>query len=422
MTSPSIESFQATLAEIVGAEYVRVASPTDAIDLLIPYLVVAPADPAQTAAVLHAAQHAAVSVIPRGGGTKLGWGNCPRAAQIVLDLHRQNQVLEHAWGDMTATVQAGCTVAAFQQHLAAHGQRLALDPLFAERSTIGGMLATNESGAWRVRYGSLRDQVIGMTVALADGTLAKSGGKVVKNVAGYDLPKLMTGALGTLGVIVEATFRLYPLALDTRHLRVGFGDPIRANRALLGILDSVLAPAAIQLCLAANQPVQLDCFFEGLPAALDSQQQQLAQIVGALPLPGDPAIWQAREALWSGSEPALVAKVAVLPADIARLAEILGRVAEPLKLHWHMVINGMGVGMLRLEAANDEALLAALMRLRSDLAAMNGTVVALGCPASIKGRIDIWGEPSDALPLMRRVKERFDPQQILNPGRYVGGI
>ena len=153
-----------------------------------------------------------VAVAPRGNGTKIGWGAPPSSLDLVVSFRRMNRVLEHASGDMTATVEPGCTVADFQRRLAEHGQRLAVDPLFPEQATIGGILASNDSGSLRVRFGSLRDLLIGVTLALPDGTLARSGGKVVKNVAGYDLPKLAIGSLGTLGIITQAIFRLHPLA------------------------------------------------------------------------------------------------------------------------------------------------------------------------------------------------------------------
>src|SRR5258707_5746105 len=129
---------------------------------------------------------------------------------------RLNQVIEHAWADLTVSVDAGCTFQQLQNTLAQHGQHIAVDPLWPERATVAGMLSTNDSGTLRIRYGALRDLIIGVTIALPDGTLASSGGKVVKNVAGYDLPKLVTGALGTLGVITRAIFRLHPLPHNVR--------------------------------------------------------------------------------------------------------------------------------------------------------------------------------------------------------------
>ena len=185
-------------------------------------------------------------MIPTGGGTKLDWGNPPRKADVILSMRRQNRVIEHAWADLTVTVEAGCTIAELQRTLAEHGQRLAVDPLWPERATIGGILSTNDSGSLRLGYGALRDLIIGITLVLADGTIAKSGGKVVKNVAGYDLPKLATGAMGTLGVITRAVFRLHPLPRNTRTLTIAVDDADAMQRVVLAILGAQLAPAAVQ--------------------------------------------------------------------------------------------------------------------------------------------------------------------------------
>ena len=204
-------TFESDVRAIVAAKYVRTAGPGDAVAGMQPSFVVEPGSEQELAKVLMLASAAGLAVIPRGGGTKLEWGNAPARADVILSTARMNRVIEHAWADLTVSVEAGCTIAKLQETLAKHGQRLALDALWPERATVGGVLSTNDSGALRLRFGSLRDLVIGVTVALADGTVASSGGKVVKNVAGYDLPKLVTGAFGTLGVITRAIFRLHPL-------------------------------------------------------------------------------------------------------------------------------------------------------------------------------------------------------------------
>lgn len=193
------EEALARLAAIVGPADTQLAG--DAIR-------VAPGSTGQISEVLRFANERGLSVVPTGGGTKVGWGN-PVAPEIFLSLARMNAVREHAWQDLTCTVEAGCTWAAMQAALADHGQTVALDPLWPDHATVGGVVATNDSGALRLRYGGLRDLIIGMTIVLADGTIAKTGGKVVKNVAGYDLHKLMTGSFGTLGVITEVNFRLH---------------------------------------------------------------------------------------------------------------------------------------------------------------------------------------------------------------------
>ena len=228
------------IRRLAESSAVAPASLADAIDGGSPRWIVEPADQARLAQILADANRAGLKVIPRGGGTKLGWGNPPAGADLVLSTRRLDRVLEHAAADMTATVEAGCTVAALQETLAKQGQRLAIDPLWPGRATVGGILATNDGGMLRAGFGSLRDLIIGITVALPDGTLAKSGGKVVKNVAGYDLPKLFTGSFGTLGVITRATFRLHPLPHAVQLLEFATPDE--------GALAKLLATLAECAC------------------------------------------------------------------------------------------------------------------------------------------------------------------------------
>src|ERR1017187_6946904 len=172
-----------------------------------------------------------------GAGTKRSWGN-PVAANILLDTTHLTGVVSHSWQDLTATVAAGTPWATMQRTLAQHNQQVALDPLWPETATIGGIIATNDSGPMRLKYGSLRDLIIGMTIVLADGTIAKSGGKVVKNVAGYDLHKLMTGAFGTLGVITEVTLRLHPIPAETRTWTISLTSVDDIGELMMKILDS----------------------------------------------------------------------------------------------------------------------------------------------------------------------------------------
>jgi glycolate oxidase FAD binding subunit len=313
-----------------------------------------------------------------------------------------------------------------QKTLAQHGQQLALDPLWPERATIGGILSTNDSGTLRARYGSLRDLIIGITVALPDGTLAKSGGKVVKNVAGYDLAKLFTGGLGTLGVIVQAIFRLHPLPRESHSLSFE-GTPQSLNQVLLAILASKLTFTGLQL-RATPGGAQLDIRFDGTAAGIQAQVKQLQQIAGGALVASDaPAdAWTAHQAIWGGAEPALVAKVSVLPAHFAAVCELVERSAGAQSLAWKVVVQSVGAGYVRLEG-NEQALRATLLTLRDELAQtggtkIGGTMVAFGCPIAAKRGLDIWGPPTDAQPLMVRIKQRFDPDGTLNPGRFVGGI
>src|SRR5208282_4251208 len=268
---PSIAAVEAAwsdLRALVGAEHLRTSMLEDAVDDVLPQMVIEPGNPEEVAGALKIATGVGLQVIPRGGATQMGWGNPPRSGDLMLSTRRLNRVVEHAWGDMTATVEAGCTFQQLQQTLAEHGQRLALDPLWPDQATIGGILATNDSGPLRIRFGSLRDLIIGITLALPDGTLAKSGGKVVKNVAGYDLPKLATGSLGTLGIITQAIFRLHPLPRESRTLSFSISDSGISvggsskhgsmNALVLAIQDCNMVPTGVQVRAESSSAPEVD--------------------------------------------------------------------------------------------------------------------------------------------------------------------
>jgi glycolate dehydrogenase FAD-binding subunit len=377
----------------------------------------------EVATLLRDASRDGLAVIPRGGGTKLDWGQPARRASMVLSTARLDRVLEHAWGDMTATVEAGCTVARLQRVLAEHGQRVACDPLWPERATIGGILATNDNGPLRARFGALRDLIIGVTLVLADGTVAKSGGKVVKNVAGYDLPKLATGSFGTLAVITQAVFRLHPLPHETRTLTFASTGVEPLCELALVIQASQLAFVSLQVRAGGSAEPALDVGFEGTRAGLDSQQDELLRLAINVTRVDSPAsVWRAREALWQGTEPAVTGTFSVLPTQLSAFCAQLREVSESTALDWHVVAQGVGVGEFRLEGAASDVLIAALLRLRRAAERRGGTLVVRVGPEDLKARLDVWGSPGDALPLLQRVKQQLDPKGTLSPGRFVGGL
>ncbi len=443
-----VESAWSDLRALVGAAHIRAASAEDAVDGVVPQMVIAPGNAEEVASTLKIATAAGLSVIPRGGRTKMDWGNALRNSKrdsgaLILSTRRLNRVVEHAWGDMTATVEAGCTFQQFQQTLAEHGQRLALDPLWPDQATIGGILATNDSGPLRIRFGSLRDLIIGVTLALPDGTLAKSGGKVVKNVAGYDLPKLATGSLGTLGIITQAIFRLHPVPRETRTLSFsnaasGSSDNEIMNALVLAIQDCNKVPTGVQVrvgCsstpqvdprktdLSESDPHEIDLRFEGTAAGCEAQIEQTLRIAsGARRIESPTDVWNARSTLWSGSEPSIVCKFSLLPADLGAFLNSMKKASQALHLSWRLVAQGVGVGHLRLEGADASALLGAAEDARSKLETRGGSLVILHCPLEIKSKMDVWGSTGDALALMKSIKAQFDPTGVLNPGRFVGGI
>ena len=234
---------------------VRPAGPEDAVAGVAPRFVARPGDVAEAAALLRATAAEGLAAVPRGAGTRLAWGSPPARCDLVIDTRRLNRVLEHAAGDLVVRVQAGVGMDQLAEVLAAAGQRLALDPPSpgtftgngAGAGTVGGVLACGVAGPLRLRYGTPRDLAIGITVVRADGTVASSGGKVVKNVAGYDLGKLFAGSYGTLGLIVEAAFRLHPLPGASSFVTLDAADPAAAHAAIAAAAASPLAPSAAEI-------------------------------------------------------------------------------------------------------------------------------------------------------------------------------
>ncbi len=418
-----VETAWSELRTIVGPEHIRTARMEDVVDGVVPQMVIEPGNAEEIARVLKTATGAGLHVIPRGGASKMGWGNPPRGGELMVSTRRLNRVVEHAWGDMTATVEAGCTFKQLQQTLAGHGQRLALDPLWPDRATIGGILATNDSGSLRTRFGSLRDLIIGITLALPDGTLAKSGGKVVKNVAGYDLPKLATGSSGTLGIITQAIFRLHPVPPESRSLSFCVPDSGAMNALLLAVLDSTLVPTGLQVRAGSSSLPEVDVRFEGTTAGCEAQIEQTLRIAsGARRVEPAADVWDARAALWGGGETFVVCKFSLLPADLGIFRDQVSAVSERLHCSWRLVAQAAGVGLLHLEGTDAAAFLNPLHELREKLESRGGSLVVLRCPLEVKRKIDVWGSGGDALQLMRNIKAQFDPTGVLNPGRFVGGI
>lgn len=351
----------------------------------------------------------------------MGWGGPPDGADVVLSMRRLDRVLEHAAGDMTATAEAGCTIESLQRTLAERGQRLALDPLWPGRATVGGVLATADSGPLRVAYGAPRDLLLGVTVALADGTLARSGGKVVKNVAGYDLPKLFTGSFGTLGAITQAMFRLHPLPGAVRDLCFEL-PPGAVGRFVAVMGECSLLVAAAQVRVEAGATVA--CVrVESLPEAIEAKVARVERAVvegGATRIEGDVAgEWGAGERLFEGrGRVSAVVKVGITPAQIEELVHVVASSQTRSQL----VMQVYGVGLIRIDAEHADELAASIGRLRAEVGRLGGSLVVLEAPPEVKRHLGVWGEAGDALPLMRRVKHQFDPAGTLNPGRFVGGI
>jgi len=396
----------------------RDAGPEDTVAGIQPRMVFEPQNEAELAAALRCADSAGLAVTPRGSGSKDAWGNPPTRADLILST-------EHAWADLTVSVEAGCTFATLQNALAQHGQRIAVDPLWPEHATVGGILSTNDSGTLRIRYGGLRDLIIGVTIALPDGTLASSGGKVVKNVAGYDLPKLITGALGTLGVITRAVFRLHPLPHNIRTFTLAERDWANANQLVLAVQGSKLAHTGLQVRLKSGEQPKVDIRFDGTEAGLAAQSEVLRKLaLPATETESNAEVWHARQRLFGPSAQSdrafAIVKCSVLPGSIAATCDQLRDLSEPLNVSWEAVVQGTGLGYIRFEASQPLPIHQALQAMRARLEP-GGSVVVLHRSPGIP-EIDAWGDAGDAFPLMLKVKEQLDPKKTLNPGRFVGGI
>jgi glycolate oxidase FAD binding subunit len=399
--STSLQTFADDLAAISGSEHLRVDENTFSI---------APASAEEIAAVLRYANRNSITVAPYGGGTKHSWGN-PIHPSLILHTHRLDTVREHTWQDMTCIVQAGCVWSSMQASLAKYGQFVALDPLWPDRATIGGVAATNDSGSLRLKYGSLRDLIIGMTIVLTDGTIARSGGKVVKNVAGYDLHKLMTGAFGTLGVITEVTFRLHSIPRHVQSFTIASSDVEGLGHLLMKILDSHLSTQSLQL-RSGGSGFALDVRLATLPEVIRDQASSLSTLAQSVQLEvsdADSDVWNARQEQFDQAE-CFVVKATMLPSDISPI------VATIRTLGGTSVTQATGIMTASIPAVASSQ----LPQLREKLEAIGGSLTVLHHPAHASPVASTM--PSDTLPLMRELKHRFDSDCILNPGRFVGGI
>jgi len=399
----------------------------------------------EVAAVMALATEVASPVTPWGGGTAASVGMPAGRPGLVLGLTRLGRLLDHEPGDLTATVEAGITVEAFQTTLGSRGQWLSLDPPDAGRATVGGVLATNACGPRRHLYGTARDLLIGVTVVTADGSVVKGGGKVVKNVAGYDLPKLFIGSYGTLGVIVEATVKLRPLAEQEELMSVRFDRLKDAGAAVRAVAASDLIPNAVELLdgvaaggagVTAGSPAAggvLVVGFDGVREQVDWQRAELARLTAPLGgrdvRPLEPAAWArlgvaARAAFRA---PAAVMALAVLPSQVAELMEQGAGIARARGLASAWAAHA-GVGVVRSALASDPglkdpaALAAVLAEWREMARAGGGHANLEWAPLAVKSQVSAWDDPGAAGRIMERIKAQLDPRHILNPGRFVAGI
>ena len=441
-----IETFATTLQQ--NSTSIRTISDPDelrnyAVDGVLPRFAVIPETVEQVSQAVALANQQGLTLIARGGGSRLNLGGIPERFDILLETTKLTRLLEHEVPDLTCHVEAGITLAELQAKLATKGQWLALDPPDAQQATIGGVLASNSSGPKRLRYGTARDMVIGLRVVQASGEVARSGGNVVKNVAGYDLNKLYIGSLGTLGIIVDVNFKLQPLPTNERTLILTFSKVEDAMGTVIALLGSLLTPSAIELIDSSAASDMTDFFgltlptngytlavnFEGSTTSIDRQVNEtrlLARKNDALL--GDDLVGEAQDQFWNivreHTQGTVTCKAAVLVSKMANYLKTIKQICQKHELEAAVVAHA-GNGILYIELRPVDAtyrLVEAIKELRLHAQEARGSMVVERCPPDLKRRINVWGEPDQNFFLMQRIKQQFDSKGTFVKGRFVGGL
>ena len=403
-----------------------------------PDCIVFPQTQAELAEAIALAYENRWAMVPCGAGSKLDWGGIVSNAKLAVSTERLNRLIDHAIGDLTVTVEAGMKYGELQKAIAKSGQFLAIDPTYPGAATIGGIVATADTGSLRQRYNSVRDQLLGITFVRADGKLTKAGGRVVKNVAGYDLMKLLTGSYGTLGIIAQVTFRLYPQpAARESVLLTGSTEAIAT--ATKTLLASALTPISADL-LSASAVGRLDGMdgrgtgllvrFQSVPESVAEQSQRLLELGEKLALQGTAYPEETEAALWEGlretiqetdRERAIACKIGIRPSEAAAALvkfETLTASEDKFPLHMGIIHAASGLGRLRL-AGETKNVLPVLEQVRRLCQSKGGFLTILEAPTDIKKKIDVWGYAGNAIYIMRKIKNQFDQENLLSPNRFI---
>ena len=380
----------------------------------------------ELAALIACARQNRWRVLPCGSGSKLDWGGLVEGVNIAVSTARLNRLVEHAVGDLTVTAAAGMKFADLQAVLGAAGQFLPIDPAYPQQATLGGIIATADTGSLRHRYRGVRDLLLGITFVRSDGKIAVAGGRVVKNVAGYDLMKLFTGSYGTLGIISQVTFRVYPLP-ESSGTVILTGEAGALAQAAQILLSSALTPTAVDLLspdlvtkLGLGKGTGLIVRFQSIAESVQQQSARLLEVGEKLGLQGtkcseddEHQLWQRLpETMWdSGTKSAIICKIGIRPSEAVTFI-------NELPIQDALIHAGSGLGVLRFETATAETLL----QVRQKCEAKGGFLTVLVAPTDIKQELDVWGYTGSAIDVMGRIKQQFDPENILSPNRFISGI
>ncbi len=453
---PNIDHLIPVLRDIVGEANI-VTDPGKlsslAVDGVVPGVMVSPATIEETSKVMAAAHDRGISVIPVGGGTKMSLGGIARKADMLLATKRMNRYVDYDIANLTIEVECGATIADVQAKLRTEGGGyfLPLDPPHSKAATIGGVVATNDNGPRRLLYGGLRDIILGNTVVLPNGDIVKAGGKCMKNVASYDLTKLFIGSLGSLGLICHTTFRIYLKPESEATLFLSFKDLKDADVFVRTVRKSFYYPAAVELMNAKTTAACKDMVplkgdyviavgLEGIAEAVERQIKDLTAMGKQDGAPGSASVkGDAHHDFWiayrdftdelAKTYPDLICLKSNF--TISRFAEMVAaseKVVKDAGLECALACHA-GSGILYMVVltgqdlkAKEEVSVRAINELTGESVKNGGNLIVEKAPLSIKEKVSVWGQIREDVVLSRRLKEKFDPAGILNPGRYVGGI
>ncbi|MFP6724346.1 MAG: FAD-binding oxidoreductase [Candidatus Poribacteria bacterium] len=409
------------------------------IDGVIPQEIVEPSSVSEVQSMLDQAVKKKLSVIPAGNGSKLSIGNPPTQIDLLMTMRKFDKVVEYIPDDLTITVGSGMLLKDVQKILADNNQLLPTNPPYENDATIGGVVATNSSGPHRLRYGTTRDLVLGLRVVQASGTIIKAGGKVVKNVAGYDINKLYIASYGTLGIITEASFKLFPKPEIERTMLLTFSQHSKAIRVATEILKSQLLPVFVNFFSTGIPTTEVldPCLLVGIDGHPETVSWQIDQINSIADLNGAVKIEVYKdqkqselrsrlcafpEGKWS--DPVVICRINIRPSDVSDFISSVLDIVDPFSVHAMSHIGNGTVYLILSDFVEEQFdLLATILTiLRNQVANIQGNLILETAPLGLKNLIDVWGEAGKKSQLMTQIKSKLDPTNILNPGRFVSGI
>lgn len=429
------------IENVVGAKYLSTgeqALSSYRVDLKTPVAVIYPGTDLEISEIIKICSTHKLSLTPYGNGTKISTGNTPNKLELVLSTSRLDKIIDHGSDDLIATAEAGITLQEFQAVLKKKNQQVAVHPPNQkEGCTLGGMINTNDYGPSRLRYGSVRENLLALKFVRADGKIVKGGAKVVKNVAGYDIPKLMTGSLGTLGIITEATFRLYPQQPASNTIIANINNISQINEINNKILNSDTLLTCFEICNKALNDGKRTSFYaikiENVGPAVKAQTEQIQSLLTEYDIKKQDTLSGKEETefwekvtnfYWQGTTvDNMSLRIRVRLKDIAEMINIIEDIDIRTKSALKMSVSA-GLGIINVNMTNEPGILKnSYVLISKKLMTLNGHITILRAPELVKIDLDIWGKSdATALNIMREIKHQFDPNNILNPGRFAGWI